>query len=246
MSRNIILAICIALWTATPAFSDAVTPPHSIAVAGDAELLLPPDYAKIELGVVTQAPLVGDALAENSSRMARVIDAMRALGIRDKDIRTSTFLIQPRYEKTAPNDYDTQQFRTITGYYISNKVTVTVRDLSNVAKIIDESVKAGANASGNVSFEIDSLTARLDEARRKAIETAHHKALILTEASGVKLGQVISITDNQANMSYNNEARGYYGETTETVVVTASRMPTPIEPGLVSITSRVTVVYAVR
>ena len=47
-------------------------------------------------------------------------------------------------------------------------------------------------------------------------------------------------------MFYNNEAHGYYGENVEQVVVTAPRMPTPIEPGLVSITSKVTVVYAVR
>jgi uncharacterized protein YggE len=230
-----------------PALADAVTPLHTIAVSGDAELLIPPDFAKVELGVITQAPSVGDALAENSARMSRVIDAMKALGISEKDIRTSAFVIQPKYEKMASGEYDAEQFRTITGYYISNKVSVTVKDLSNVAKIIDESVKAGANASGAIEFGVNSVTTRVDEARRKAVETAYHRAQVLTEAAHMKLGTALSITDNQAETSYDNGTRGYtnqYGY--ETVVVTGSRVPTPIEPGLISITAKVTVVYATR
>lgn len=242
------LAVFVLGLAATSAFAEATTPPHSIAVAGEAEVYLPPDYATIELGVVTQAPLVGDALAENSARMTQVIAAIRASGILDKDIHTSTFLIQPKYEKMDQGNYDTEQFRTITGYYISNKVTVTVRDMTKIAAIIDASVKAGANASGNVNFQIDSLTAHLDEARRKAIETARHKAEVLTQAAHVNLGSAISITDNEADVSYNDETRGYnyYGNGVETVVVTASRVPTPIEPGLISIISKVTIVYALR
>ncbi len=246
---KIVRTIAFALgFVATSAYAEAITPPHSIAVAGEATMYLPPDYATIELGVVTQAPLVGDALAENSARMTRVIAAIRALGIPDKDIHTSTFLIQPKYGKVEQGNYDTDQFRTIVGYYISNRVTVTVRNLTKIATIIDESVKAGANASGNVEFAIDSLTAHLDEARRKAIETAHHRAEVLTQAAHVSLGAALSITDNEANEYYSDEARGYnyYGNGAETVVVTGSRIPTPIEPGLISIVSRVTVVYAVH
>lgn len=241
MTRTAIclLALCL---TALPALAEE-TPPHTIAVAGEVELLLPPDYATIELGVVTQGPLVGDALAENSVRMTRVIDAVKSLGISEKDIRTSTFLIQPKYEKILAGEFDTEAFRTIVGYFISNKVSVTVKDLTNVAKIIDQSVKAGANASGTVSFNVNGLTAHLDEARRKAIENAHHKAEVLTEAAHIQLGPAISITDNQADMSYNGRAD--LGSV-ETVVVTGARAPTPIEPGLVSIHSTVTVVYATR
>ena len=241
MNRIAILAVLISL-TATRALADE-TPPHTIAVSGEAELLLPPDYASIELGVVTQAPLVGDALADNSARMTRVIAAMKALGIADKDIQTSKFLIQPKFEPLPQGQYGDEDFRTIVGYYISNKVTVTLKDLSKVAKIIDASVTAGANASGTVTFGVNGLTARFDDARQKAVEAAYHKADVLTRAAHLHLGPAISITDNEANMSYNG--RVGYGAT-ETVVVTGSRIPTPIEPGLVSIHSTVTILYATQ
>jgi len=238
-SSVFVLAACFAV---APALADETTP-HTIAVAGEAQLLLPPDTATIELGVITEAPLVGDALADNSARMTKVIAAVRDLGIQDKDIRTSTFLIQPKYEKQDTRDYDTEAFRTIVGYYISNKITVTVKDLSNIARIIDESIKAGANASGTVTFNVNKLTAHLDDARRAAVESARHKAEVLTEAAHLTLGPALSITDNQADSSYNNRPDA---GSIETVVVTGSRVPTPIEPGLVSITSTVTVIYATK
>jgi len=234
-----------AVLAVSSARADAPVAPHTIAVAGQAQLLIPPDYAMIQLGVISQAPLVGDALADNSARMTQVIEAMKALGIPAKEIQTSTFIIQPKYEKTAPGDYDTQQFRTIVGYYISNKVTVKVRDLSNVAKIIDESVKAGANASGDVEFMVDALSTHMDEARRNAIADALHKAQVLTDASHMKLGRALSIVDNQAEATYDSETRGTYAYgLVETVIVTGARVATPIEPGLVTLSSKVTVIYA--
>jgi uncharacterized protein YggE len=245
--RLLFLGAAIAVLAGEAALADATVEPHTIVVAGQAELMIPPDFATIELGVISQAPLVGDALADNSARMTRVIDAMKALGIPDKDVRTSTFVIEPKFEKSESGDYDAQRFRTIVGYYISNKVSVRVRNLANVAKIIDESVKAGANASGNVGFEIDALTQHMDEVRQKAIEDARHKAQVLADAAHMKLGPALSIVDNQSDTSYDGQSRGYYGyNALETVVVTGSRLPTPIEPGLVTLMSKVTVVYATR
>ena len=245
--RRLFLPAVIGLMASGHVAADTQAEPHSVAVAGQAELLIPPDYALIDLGVISQAAAVGDALADNDARMTRGIDAIKSLGIPDKDIRTSTFIIQPKYEKMESREYDVQQFRTIVGYYISNKVRVKVSNLANVAKVIDDCVKAGANASGDVEFMVDSLTAHMDDARRKAVEDAHHKAQVLTDASHMTLGPALSIIDNQAETAYDGAVHGSYGYgAAETVVVTASRLPTPVEPGLVSLTSKVTVVYSAR
>lgn len=225
-----------------PAFADQ-TPPHTIAVMGEAEIRLPPGYATVEAGVITQGPVVGDALAENNAKMGKVIDALRLLGISDADIHTSNFSIQPKYEKPAQGDYDNDALRSIVGYLVANKVTVTVTDMTKIAKIIDASVQAGANASGEVDFRVKNLTEQMDRARVAAVENARHKALVLTTAAHLSLGPALSITDNQASTDYNGRAGG---GNFETVIVTASRIPTPILAGQIAITSEVTVVYAVK
>jgi hypothetical protein len=210
---------------------------------GEAELRVAPDIATIEVGVVTQGPVVADALADNNARMSRVIDALRQLKIADSDIHTSSFMIQPKYEKRPQGDYDYDELRTVIGYYISNKVTITVTDMSKIAKIIDATVQAGANASGQVSFDVKNLTQQMDKAREAAIGSAFHKAQILAAAAHLDLGPALSITDNQANREYN----GHASAGVETVVVTGSRIPsTPILPGEITLNSQVNVVYALK
>ncbi|MGD0192713.1 MAG: SIMPL domain-containing protein [Rhizomicrobium sp.] len=238
------VALCIAM-TAPLSASAEETPPHTIAVAGEAEILLPPDYATVEVGVITQGPVVEDALNENNAKMDKVIEAIRSLGIADADIHTSEFNEQPKYEKQAPNDYDPDALRPVVGYTISNKVTVTLVDMSKIAKVIDASVRAGANASGRIEFEVKNLTQHMDLAREAAIGDALHKAQVLTDAAHMKLGHAISITDNGADRSYNGFTAG--GGMTETVIVTASRMPdTPILPGEIPISDKVTVLYSAK
>lgn len=224
-----------------PAIADE-TRPNTIAVMGEAAVQLAPDFATIEVGVITQGPVVADALAANSDKMSRVVEVLRALNIADKDIQTSNFVIQPKYEKTAAGDYDNSEMRSVVGYFISNNVTVTVFDLSKVAKIIDATVQAGANASGQVQFRVKNLELHMDDARRAAIASAYHKARVLTGAAHMVLGPALSITDNQANTEYNSRASAGL----ETVIVTAERTETPILPGQVTLTSQVTVVFQTK
>ena len=49
-----------------------------------------PDVAVIQAGVVTQALTASEALAQNSSRMAAVLAALRASGVAERDLQTAS------------------------------------------------------------------------------------------------------------------------------------------------------------
>ena len=64
--------------------------------------------------------------------MTKVVDALKKLGIADKDIQTTTISLQPVY------DYSTNTNPPrLTGYQLNNAVAVTVRDLDKVGDAID-------------------------------------------------------------------------------------------------------------
>lgn len=234
--RMFLVAAAAAIALASSALGDE-TPPHTIAVVGDAEIRVPPDFATVVVGVITQGPNVSAALSENDARMSHVLEGLKSLGLSDADIRTSAFTVQPKYEKTSPNDYDPEALRPVIGYSVENKVEVTFTDTSKIAKIIDTSVEAGANDAGQVEFSVKNPAEVIDRARRAAVAAAYHKALVLSAAAHMTLGRAISITDNEANNFYG-------GMEVEQVVVTASRVPTtPISPGGIAVKSRVTVLY---
>lgn len=242
--KKLILGVTALFFLAIPALAEE-TPNHSIAVAGEAELLLPADYATITVGVVTQAKTVGEALAENNERMTRVITALRNLGIHDADIRTSKFNIAPRYEPQVQGQYyDSDALRAIIGYYVSNQVDVIVRDMTKVSRIVDAAADAGANSAGSIRFDLKNYADNFDKARKAAVESARHKAEVLAAAAHLELGRALSVTDNEADRSYDGRPSGG----AETVVVTGSRTPTPtpILPEQVRIVARVTVLYAVK
>jgi uncharacterized protein YggE len=235
---NIRCLVSVMLLSASTAFAEST--PHVVAVMGEAEMLVAPDYATVDLGVVTQAQSASAALAENNSRMTHVLDALHSLGVSDTDIRTSEFSVDPRYEKTGANDYDPQALRPVIGYAVANKLIVTVHEMPKVARIIDAAVEAGANDLGRVDFEVKNQTDVMDRARRAAVDAAYHKAEILSAAAHVNLGPAISINDNEATAYYNGAPE------IQQVVVTGARVATPIAPGQISVKSRITVVYEVR
>src|SRR5687767_13365208 len=77
-----------------------------------------PDIARINAGVVTQAPTATEAIRQNAARMASVVAALRAAGIAERDIQTSTLNLNPNYR------YAENQPPQLVGYQAVNEVSV--------------------------------------------------------------------------------------------------------------------------
>ena len=71
---------------------------NTIAVSGTGEISAKPDLAVVSLMVVNEAKTVQEAMAENTKRMNNVIEEMKNLGIEEKDLKTASYNIYPRYE----------------------------------------------------------------------------------------------------------------------------------------------------
>jgi uncharacterized protein len=167
--------------------------PRRVVVLGEGEALAKPDIAILSLSVMREAPTASNALTLNSKAMTDAIAALKTAGIADRDLQTAGVQINPHYDYRNQPD-GTQDVRLL-GYQVTNSITVRVRDLSKTGEIIDKAVSLGVNQGGSISFTNEDPKATLTEARKKAVADAVDKAKTLTEAAGVKLGQVIEIAD---------------------------------------------------
>ncbi|MBN9005726.1 MAG: SIMPL domain-containing protein [Rhizobiales bacterium] len=184
-------ATCLAaVLAATSAYADAVPPP-TISVTGEATISAPPDLARIEAGVTTDAKTAHDASNANDDAMGKVLLALKGAGISEKDYQTSQVSLQPQYSssqnRSGPN--------VLTGYRAINRITIKVRDILKVASVIDAVVGAGANDLGGISFTVSNSSKLLDDARGQAIADARRKAEIYAKAAGVTLGDPVSISE---------------------------------------------------
>ncbi|MEM7461495.1 MAG: SIMPL domain-containing protein [Pseudomonadota bacterium] len=174
----------------------AEQPVPVIRVSGQGEEFLAPDMAILTLGVLREAETARAALDANSAAMKDVVAAMREAGIEDRDLQTSNFSVQPRYVYPKQQRDGTQEAPKIVGYTVSNQLTVRIRDLSKLGSVLDTAIGLGVNNDGNIRFTNDDPSAAIDTARENAMKDARNRAETLAGAAGVKLGQILEISEN--------------------------------------------------
>jgi uncharacterized protein YggE len=216
------LIVIAAVLLPAPALAETV-PPAMISVTGEATVSVAPDQAQIDGGVTSVAKTAREASDANNAAMGKVLLALKAAGIAEKDIQTSRLSLQPQ---SAPSRTDPP---IIAGYRASNRVTVRVRDVSHVAGTIDTLVGAGANDIGGINFMVANASKLLDEAREQAVIDARRKAEIYAKAAGVTLGAPLSVSEEgspgpvfRAKMATGMVAAAPVAQGEETLRVTVS------------------------
>ncbi len=149
-----------------------------------------PDVAQISAGVVTQNIDANAAMRSNAQRMSAVIAALKAAGVADRDIQTSSISLEPQYK------YGQNQPPTITGYQASNTVNLRLRELGKAGNVLDTLVKQGANQITGPTFTLDKPEAAMDEARANAVRNAQARADLYATATGLKVRRIVSISES--------------------------------------------------
>jgi uncharacterized protein YggE len=198
--RPLLLAAALALGTSAMTASAQNTPPQSgsyaisndgtlLSVSAQAEARRVPDVATVSTGVVTRAADANAAMRANAEQMDKVMIAIRAAGIAERDTQTTGVNLNPDYR------YEENKAPIITGYQASNTVNIKVRDLSKLGKVLDALVASGANQVNGPNFEIDEPEAAYDEARQAALKKAQTRAEMYAKALGVKVRRIVSISE---------------------------------------------------
>ena len=230
------VVLVLAVFTAASAIAQTPDLPGarqpSITVAGTGESHSKPDFAQVQLGVVTEAPTAAEALKKNNEAMSQLIVMIRKRGIEDRDLQTVQFNVAPRYKY----DKNQQEPPKIAGYQVTNEVHVKVRNLLTLGAFLDETVSLGANQVRGISFGVAEPTQLMDEARKKAIADAQRRARVYAEAAGLKIGKPIRIDE---------QAGGRPGPYPVARMEAAAASAVPIAPGEQTFSVTVTVSYPI-
>ncbi|MCA9829545.1 MAG: SIMPL domain-containing protein [Dehalococcoidia bacterium] len=206
-----------------------------ITVSGTGEVIVEPDTGYFDVGVNVTRTTVAEAREAAATSATRLIDSVKKNGVDAKDITTSSFSIYPQYN--YPRDGGQP---TITGYQVSNTVSVKVRKLDDFSQIIDDAAEAGGDDTriNGIRFGLEDDQKAIDEARGLAMDDAKKKASQLASAGDVTLGKPVAISE--VNFS---SPEAYYAD--KVGAAPAAGSPTPIEPGTGKVTVTVTVRYAI-
>ena len=191
LAAGIIGAAVIVGVTPAQAQQPPSRPEARVIVNGEGSVTVQPDYAQIGAGVTTKAKTVKEATDANAKLMAAITAALRDSGIAQKDIQTSRFSVQPVYAPPQPNTEP-----KLSGFSVSNQLSITIRQIATVGTILDRVIAAGATDVGGVEFLHSDLSKALDQAREAAVADARRKAELYARAAGLELGRVMWITED--------------------------------------------------
>jgi uncharacterized protein YggE len=227
------IAVFIASSSPMAMAADNAPMPRMLVVSGEGKVMARPDQAQLSAGVVTEGKTAAAALSANNAAMNKVFATLKSLGIPDNKIQTSNFSVTPQY---PPYNQTNPQPHRITGYQVSNQVTVIVDDLGKLGAALDALVKSGVNELNGVSFGFAKPDALEDRARRAAIANAIFKAKGMAQAAGVSLGPILSIQEGGS-------------ETPRPMPMMARAMAAEsvaIAPGENTISASVSITYAIQ
>lgn len=188
-------ALLLSAATMNPAFAEDNKLIRTISLTGHGEVRVAPDLAIVTMGVLSSTTTAQDALAANTKAMTDLMAALKAADIEAKDIQTSNFSVNPRYDYGQNNG----QPPKLTGYDVSNNVAVIVHKIGSIGDLLDKAVTSGSNQINGISFSIANPQAAMDEARKKAVTDAKRKAELYVAATSVTLGNVISLSEGGDN-----------------------------------------------
>jgi uncharacterized protein YggE len=240
--RRLVLAVLTAAALSGTALSQAAGEERQsgrISVVGQATLEVAPDFAAVQIGIVSKAATAAAALADNSAAVARTIALAKAMGVEPREIATSAVNLSQAFKTIRTPTGGEQQ---PDGYQAQNIVTVRLSDRATLGEFMQGAVGGGANRIDGVSFGLKEPGRTEREAGAVATRDAVERAKAIAEAAGVALGPIERITtppraERPIPPPYPGLRMAASAPLTKAV---------PVEAGTITITAEVEVVWALR
>ena len=164
--------------------SSSISP--AILTSGDAIVSKKPDLAILSAGIESQQSTAAGAQSDLAAKAAKLIARIKALGVPDQDLSTAGYWVGPVYSPSG---------QSVSGYRASEQLRAKWHNVDSVGKALDAVVQEGGATNVSVSFGLADPKAAQAEARTLAIADARAKAAAMAAAAGVRLGQVIQVSD---------------------------------------------------
>lgn len=212
--------------------------PQQINVSAEGSFTLVPDVAIIKLGVKTEDMKVANVVKENNEKMNSILDAIKSLGVAEKDVQTLSYNLSQQY------DYLEKGERVFRGYLLEQQIQIKVRDFTKVGDVLEKATSLGANSIGDLQFTVDDPSAAKAAALQDAIAKAKAKATRIAESSGLKIKKLVNIYEYYNQYSTDSTIVGMGGG--ETMAKSLPSIAPDIQAGEQEVKATVTLVYRVK
>lgn len=177
-------------------FSSVFASDNFIVVSGNSRVSSEPDIVFIDFSMVTKDKSSLKAQKDNTKVIKNVTKGLRSrFGLTSKNIQTKNYSLRAKYSypRGLPPVFE--------GMEIENKVSIKFDATERVGEILDFLTSQGISKISNIQFSISDNKRLKKEALKEAFDVALGKAKVLAKKSGLILGKVLSIKEENHQLS---------------------------------------------
>ena len=224
--RHALGVLCLSI--ALPVVAAAQTPqpdPPSIVTRGEGTIKRAPDQAFVSIAAESRASTPAEAQRLAAEAMTSARNALQKAGVAADAVKTTGYSLNPDMEWVNGRS-------RVRGYIARNQIEVRVDALEKIGAVLDAAGSSGATSIAGLHFDLRDRAVVERDALRLAVEDAMARARAIAAGAKGTLGPILRIED-QVEM---------YKPTPipMTMRAEAAAPQTPVSPGEIEITARVT------
>ena len=174
--------------------------PRTITVKGMGRVTTAPDYVVISMSLEAHEKDYEATMELAAKKIEQLNASLEEIGFEKKSVKTTNFNVRTDYEREK--DRNGNYKSVFNGYICSHRLKVEFDfDTKRLAQTLYAISRCLAQPELSISFTVKDPSAVNKELLKSATINAKEKAQILCEASGVELGQLLTIDYNWGELN---------------------------------------------
>jgi uncharacterized protein YggE len=173
---------------------------NTISVSGRGEAFAVPNIATVNFSVEKTAKTVAEAQKQVTDVVNDVLVAIKTNGVAEKDIKTISYDINPKYDYQGSVCSSTgicpPSKQILTGYTVTNSIQIKIRAIDTAGTIIGVLGQKNVTNLSGLQLTVEDDAAIKKEARNEAIAEARAQAESIAKSLGVRLVRITSFNES--------------------------------------------------
>ncbi len=215
-----------------------------IRVTGKGQIAVKPDLIRLMLTLEGTREKYEDTLEESAKQVELLKECFEKLGFAGTDLKTQHFNIDTVYE--GYQDENRVWKNRFMGYKFMHNMKIEFEaDNTRLGQVLYGLAQAPVSPEFHINYTIKDTEAVKNKLLGKAVEDSRAKAIVLAEAAGVKLGELVSVDYSWGEKSFISEPMNRSMPLMKDCRVTANGYNMSIEPDDINVSDMVMVVWEI-
>lgn len=163
-----------------------------IRVKGQGTVSMAPDCIEIDINLSETYVTYEQSMEAAAESLEEIREVLKPLEFSKKDIKTRRFNIDSKYDSKRNKDGDYERF--FVGYKYTNELSIEFdNDNKKLGKILYALSKCSSTPEFSIKYKMKDYSEMKELLLERSVSDAKKKALIISKAAGVILGEIINI-----------------------------------------------------